>query len=356
MKKQVSLPSIVKTKINSKVKDKLFKKKKFRLLHKKRELKQLVKNRGVVHINHIPHGFYEEELFKYFSQFGVLTAVKVPRSNKTGNAKGCAFVEFDDKDVAQVAADAMNNYLMYDCLLKTKYIAPEGQKPIAFDRNGKPWVNRSPTFAADMRRKADKRNKEKPVTDLEAFAKKTRSSVAKLHRKLTSRAGIDYEFQINDDAQLLKVTKKPEDRTPTDDGDDTDDDIKVKKLKKTSKTDLAQAAVKKAIHKGKKKVLQSDTKKTLENTTKAIKNTTKVMKNNTKATLKKVVVNKKEALKNTTKEVIAGKKSGSVKTLKEAIKDTGKKIIKKSAKPVKEAIQHNRLGALGARMCRNQLK
>ncbi|RZF45234.1 hypothetical protein LSTR_LSTR010378 [Laodelphax striatellus] len=344
MKKQLSVANMAKTNLNLVKKNKLKRRKKFRLLHKKRELKKLCKNRGVVFINHIPHGFYEEELFQYFSQFGLVTAVKVPRSNKTGKSKGCAFVEFADNQVAQVAADAMNNYLMFDCLLKTEYIPPEKQKPIAFDRNGKPWVNRSPTLAADLRRKRDRKNKERPVKDMEAFAKKVSKCVAGLHKKLISKTGIDYEFQINDDAQLLKITKKSEDDKPSsaDDDDDTDDEIKVKKLKKTSKTDLAQAAVKKAVQKGTNRLLRSDTKEALKNTTKAVKSNAEMVKNNTKTALKNtakkvLAVNKKEALKNVTKKVLASKKKEAVKNVtKNVLKDTKKKLVKKSAKQVKK--------------------
>ena len=38
--------------------------------------------RGVVYLGHIPHGFYEEELRGFFSQFGKVSRVKVSRSSK----------------------------------------------------------------------------------------------------------------------------------------------------------------------------------------------------------------------------------------------------------------------------------
>lgn len=38
--------------------------------------------RGVVYLGHIPHGFYEEEMKKYFSQFGTVTRLKLSRSKK----------------------------------------------------------------------------------------------------------------------------------------------------------------------------------------------------------------------------------------------------------------------------------
>jgi len=85
-----------------------------------RELK-----RGVVYIGHLPHGFYEDELKGFFKQFGTVTRVKVSRSAKTGKSKGYAFVEFTHNEVAKIVAETMNNYLMFERLVKAQYIPPE---------------------------------------------------------------------------------------------------------------------------------------------------------------------------------------------------------------------------------------
>lgn len=37
---------------------------------------------GVVYIGHLPHGFYEEQLRSYFSQFGTVEKIKVARNKK----------------------------------------------------------------------------------------------------------------------------------------------------------------------------------------------------------------------------------------------------------------------------------
>lgn len=85
-------------------------------------------NRGVVFIKHIPHGFYEDQLKSYFEQFGKVTRTRVARSEKSGRSKGFAFVEFRVPEVAQIAAETMDNYLMFKQVLKTAYISPEEQK------------------------------------------------------------------------------------------------------------------------------------------------------------------------------------------------------------------------------------
>ena len=44
-------------------------------------MKNIVKT-GVVYIKHIPHGFYEDEMKGFFSQFGKVLQVCVARSPK----------------------------------------------------------------------------------------------------------------------------------------------------------------------------------------------------------------------------------------------------------------------------------
>ena len=57
---------------------------------------------AVLYIGHIPHGFYEDQMTGYFSQFGDVKRVRLSRSKKTGGSKGFAFVEF--KDIEDAAA------------------------------------------------------------------------------------------------------------------------------------------------------------------------------------------------------------------------------------------------------------
>ncbi|ESN92354.1 hypothetical protein HELRODRAFT_89594, partial [Helobdella robusta] len=70
-------------------------------------------NRGVILVRHIPHGFYEPQMKKYFEQFGEVTKLRLLRSNKTGRSKGSAFVEFENDEVARIVSDAMKDYLMF---------------------------------------------------------------------------------------------------------------------------------------------------------------------------------------------------------------------------------------------------
>merc|ERR1712051_782459 len=69
-------------------------------------------DRGILYVGHLPKGFNETEL-KNFFQFGQVTKLRVSRSVKTARSRGYAFLEFAERKVAEIAAKAMNNYLMF---------------------------------------------------------------------------------------------------------------------------------------------------------------------------------------------------------------------------------------------------
>ena len=43
--------------------------------------------KGVIYVGHLPHGFYEVQLYKYFKQFGGVSHVKVARNTKVKKKK-----------------------------------------------------------------------------------------------------------------------------------------------------------------------------------------------------------------------------------------------------------------------------
>jgi nucleolar protein 15 len=101
---------------------------------------------GVVYLGHIPHGFYEAQMTRFFSQFGEVTRVKLSRSRKTAKSKGYAFLEFSNEQVAKIAAEAMDGYLMLGRALVVKFVPAEELHPKALDGAGRkfrkiPWAS-----------------------------------------------------------------------------------------------------------------------------------------------------------------------------------------------------------------------
>ncbi|OTF76743.1 RNA-binding protein-like protein, partial [Euroglyphus maynei] len=97
--------------------------------------------RGVVMIKNFPHGFYEQQMYEYFSQFGEVTRLKIIRSHKTGKPKNYGFIEFRFEDVAEIAAQTMDNYLMFDRIVKCKLLPPEKINVNIFKNWNKPFVS-----------------------------------------------------------------------------------------------------------------------------------------------------------------------------------------------------------------------
>ena len=80
---------------------------------------------STIYLGRIPHGFYEDQLRSYFSQFGTLTHVRLSRNKKTGQSKHYAFLQFQEDEAARCAAEAMHNYLLDGKLLKCQVVPPE---------------------------------------------------------------------------------------------------------------------------------------------------------------------------------------------------------------------------------------
>ncbi|KAJ9607688.1 nucleolar protein [Cladophialophora chaetospira] len=79
---------------------------------------------GTVYVGRIPHGFYEKEMRAYFAQFGDISQLRLSRNKRTGASKHFAFIEFTHDSVAKIAAESMDNYLMFGHILKCKYAEP----------------------------------------------------------------------------------------------------------------------------------------------------------------------------------------------------------------------------------------
>jgi nucleolar protein 15 len=62
----------------------------------------------------LPALFGEQELSIFLKQFGNVLNVRVSRSKKTGGSRGYAFCQFQDPDVANIVAETLSGYLLFD--------------------------------------------------------------------------------------------------------------------------------------------------------------------------------------------------------------------------------------------------
>ncbi|KAJ2902334.1 nucleolar protein, partial [Coemansia aciculifera] len=144
---------------------------------------------GVVYIGRIPHGFYEKQMMGYFKQFGSIKRLRLSRNPKTGRSRHYAFIEFAHHEVARIVAETMNNYLMFERLLKCFVVAEDKVHPQLFaNRNAK----RVPGLGVRVHQTAVNRSRTQDQVESQI-----NRLVAKENKKRTKlqAVGIDYDFQ-----------------------------------------------------------------------------------------------------------------------------------------------------------------
>ncbi|CAD6979957.1 unnamed protein product [Tilletia controversa] len=143
---------------------------------------------GVLYVGRLPHGFYEDQLRAYFSQFGTVTRLRLSRNRSTGAPKHYAFIEFADRDVAAIVQETMDNYLLDGHLIQVKEMKGE-------EVHERLWVGSGRKFRPIPRHRVQRLRHDQPKTDeqkqkVEANLLKRES---KRRRKL-EEAGINYQF------------------------------------------------------------------------------------------------------------------------------------------------------------------
>lgn len=92
---------------------------------KKAEQSETSDKPGVVYVGRIPHGFYENEMREYFKQFGTILKLRMSRNPKSGASRHFAFIQFESASVADIVARTMDNYLLFNHILKVKLVPDE---------------------------------------------------------------------------------------------------------------------------------------------------------------------------------------------------------------------------------------
>lgn len=155
----------------------------------------------------IPHGFYEDEMRDYFSQFGDITRLRLSRNRLTGCSKHYAFIEFASSEVARIVADTMNNYLLFGHILKCRII-PTNQV------HENLWKGANRKFRVIPRNKIHGTLLEAPKSK-EKWAKRVEQETKRRRIKLQKLKSMGYEFELPvlktvDEAKLLSDGEESE--------------------------------------------------------------------------------------------------------------------------------------------------
>lgn len=143
---------------------------------------------GVLYIGHIPHGFYEDQMRGFFGQFGTIKRLRLSRNKKTGKSKHYAFIEFETPEVAQIVAEAMHNYLLFESMLQVKLVPLE-------KIHSRFWIGANQKFRTVPWQQLERQHHNRVRTPeeqqllLEALVKKDQKRRSKI-----LAVGIDYDY------------------------------------------------------------------------------------------------------------------------------------------------------------------
>ncbi|KAK7690644.1 hypothetical protein QCA50_005743 [Cerrena zonata] len=158
----------------------------------KRKLDQAKKkpaaDKGVIYLGRVPHGFYEDQMKSYFTQFGDVTRLRLSRNKRTGRSKHYAFIEFDSSSVAKIVAETMDNYLLMGHILTCKVIPKDEVHPELWIGANRKWRAVPATRAARV-----KHNKPRTEEEQQKVESRLVKRQSEKKRKL-AEAGIDYDF------------------------------------------------------------------------------------------------------------------------------------------------------------------
>ncbi|MCJ1311732.1 hypothetical protein MMC25_005405 [Agyrium rufum] len=165
---------------------------------KLRGVKDVDEAPGVVYIGRIPHGFYENEMRSYFSQFGTVNRIRLSHNRKTGKSKHYAFIEFLSAGVAKIVADTMNNYLMFGHILKCNVVPRE-------QVHDNLWKGANKRFKAVPWAKIEGRKLSEAVTE-QQWSKRIEKEEAKRKKKLEQVKTFGYEFDVGKIKDISEIS------------------------------------------------------------------------------------------------------------------------------------------------------
>ncbi|KAM7532702.1 hypothetical protein Aperf_G00000130474 [Anoplocephala perfoliata] len=159
---------------------------------------RLTKSRTVacLKISHIPRHFQEEQIRTYFSQFGTVLGVYVPRSKKTLRAKDRAFI-LVKKEIAEIIASTVHNVLNFNKIMQCKVL----------DRYYPSWFRRTPQTVSNV--KKDKRRLARSAVKSSKNAPKRRMKDLKSRLNAIKKAVPGFEFAMAPENQSAGSNKSP---------------------------------------------------------------------------------------------------------------------------------------------------
>ena len=164
-------------------------KKEKREIQNEEGIEQNQQSTGVIYVGHLPWGFIDSTLQKYFEQFGPITRIICPKSAKTGRSVGYAFIEFEDEETARIAAKTMNNYIIFEKILKCSFVEDKAK----YDRIFLKWKKKF-EFKEKYKAHCEKLEKKKSKDEIKLMIQGLLDSEERRREKM-KELGIKYEYK-----------------------------------------------------------------------------------------------------------------------------------------------------------------
>lgn len=161
----------------------------------------------VVYLGHVPNGFFEKQMYSFFSQFGKVEKVKHFRNPKTNQSRGYAFLKFETHDVAAEVVSTMNGYFLQDRQLKCELVPLDRQHEGMFLPPKKKIEPESSAIAKVDNNDIDGAEVEEAfhaskVTDEDKAERRLRSFAQKQKKKQQKLKALGIDFDIS---QVLNI-------------------------------------------------------------------------------------------------------------------------------------------------------
>lgn len=83
----------------------------------------------IVMVKNLPRIFDENDLHRYFRQYGKMRGLRLLRSKK-GTSRGTVLVRYADCDIARICAETLQNHILDGQLLKTQLLDAKNDKDL----------------------------------------------------------------------------------------------------------------------------------------------------------------------------------------------------------------------------------
>ncbi|KAJ8060055.1 hypothetical protein OCU04_011665 [Sclerotinia nivalis] len=137
----------------------------------------------------------------YFSQFGDILKIRLSRNRRTGASKHYAWIQFGSKGVAEIVAKTMDNYLLFNHILKVKLV-PDEQLPEDLFKGANRRFKKVPWNKIEGRRLEQGAGEEQWEKRISKAEKKREIAAEKSKQ-------IGYEFEVPKIKSAKGVSKMP---------------------------------------------------------------------------------------------------------------------------------------------------